>query len=70
MMIRPISMNQRAGSRYDKPCSTAGMLSMGNISPDSSTVGSISPISEIIIAICCVLDTVEMKMPRQSEVKI
>ena len=49
-------------------CSGNGILSIGNMNPDNKIVGSINPIKEIIIAVCCVADKVEIKIPKLSEV--
>ena len=38
--------------------------------PDNKMVGSINPINEIIIAVCCVAETVEIKIPNDKEVMI
>ena len=47
-----------------------GMLATGKIKPERRIVGSRSPASEIIMATCCELVMVEMKMPSESAVTI
>ena len=47
-----------------------GILLMGKIKPESSIVGSINPISEIIIAFCCVFVIVDINIPKESDVII
>ena len=50
-------------------CNIQGILSIGNTKPESSIVGIINAINETIIAVCCVSVLVEIKMPKESEVK-
>ena len=57
-------MYQRAGTIVEIHCRTRGMLSIGNISPDSSIVGIIRPIPEAIIAAIWVSTIVEIRRPR------
>ena len=59
-------MYQRAGTIVEIHCRTRGILSIGNISPDSSIVGIISPIPEAIIAAIWVSTIVEIRSPRHS----
>ena len=42
------------------------MLEMGKIKPERMITGSIKPIREIIMAVCCVWETVEIKIPNES----
>ena len=49
-------------------CRGTGILVSGKINPESKITGSISPISEIIKAACCVWAIVEIKTPKVSEV--
>ena len=46
------------------------MLESGKINPESIITGSINPINEIINAVCCVSEIVEIKTPNVSEVMI
>ncbi len=43
---------------------------MGKINPDSKITGSINPIKEIIIAVCCDVEIVDIRIPRANEVTI
>ncbi len=61
-------MYQRAGITADSPCNTPGILSIGNIMPESSVVGIISTIPEASIAATCVLTSVEISNPSASAV--
>ena len=40
------------------------MLEIGKMKPDNSITGSINPIKEIIMAVCCVAEIVEIKIPK------
>jgi hypothetical protein len=42
------------------------MLESGNMKPDRMITGSINPIREIIIAVCCELEIVEINIPNES----
>ena len=56
-------MNHLAGIILLITCNGNGMLEIGNMNPDSKITGSMSPKSEIIMAVCCELDKVEIKIP-------
>ncbi len=43
---------------------------MGKMNPESNMVGNIKPIREIIIAVCCVAERVEIKIPKANDVMI
>ena len=47
-------------------CMGNGILFIGNINPDRIITGSIKPISDSIIAVCCELEMVEINMPNES----
>jgi hypothetical protein len=44
------------------------MLESGNMKPDRMITGSINPIREIIIAVCCELEIVEINIPNERAV--
>ena len=46
------------------------MDEIGKINPESIITGSINPIKESIIAVCCEFETVEIKIPNESAVMI
>ena len=50
--------------------SGSGILETGKINPESNIVGNIKAINEIIIAVCCDAETVEIKIPKDNEVMI
>ena len=56
-------MNHLAGIILLMTCKGKGMLEMGKINPDNKITGNMSPNSEIIIAVCCESDNVEIKIP-------
>ena len=45
-------------------CNGKGILEIGKINPDNKITGNIRPNNEIIMAVCCESDTVEIKIPR------
>ena len=49
-------------------CNGKGILEIGKIKPDSKITGSINPINEIIIAVCCVAEIVEINIPKAKDV--
>ena len=49
-------------------CKGSGILEMGKINPERMITGNINPIKDSIIAVCCELETVEIKMPNESAV--
>ena len=63
-------INHLAGIMLLKTCKGCGILEIGKINPDKSITGSIKPINEIIMAVCCVSETVEIRMPNDKEVMI
>ena len=63
-------MNHLAGMILLIICNGHGMLEIGKIKPDNNITGSISPIKEIIIAVCWVAEIVEMRIPNESAVMI
>ena len=63
-----IMINHLAGMILLMICKGRGILEIGNINPERMITGSISPINEIIIAICCELDIVEIKIPNDKAV--
>jgi len=63
MMALMMMMNHLAGMILLITCSGNGMLEMGKINPESKITGNINPNNEIIMAVCCELDKVEIKIP-------
>ena len=63
-----IMINHLAGMMLLITCIGNGMDAIGKINPERMITGSINPINEIIMAVCCVLETVEIKMPNESAV--
>ena len=61
-------INHFAGTMLLMIWSTIGMLEIGNIKPDKSMVGNMSPIREIIMAVCWDAEAVEIKIPKASDV--
>ena len=61
-------INHLAGIMLLITCNGNGILEIGKIKPDNMITGSINPINEIIIAVCCELDTVDIKIPNESAV--
>ena len=68
--ITPFKMmtNHFAGIILLMICKGRGMLEIGKMNPDNKIVGSISPINEIIIAVCCVFEIVEIRIPNDKDV--
>ena len=56
-------MNHLAGIILLITCNGNGMLEIGKMNPESKITGNMSPNSEIIIAVCCESDNVEIKIP-------
>jgi hypothetical protein len=65
-----IMINHFAGIILLMYCNAKGILEIGKINPDSKMTGSINPIKEIIIAVCCVAEIVDIRIPRANEVTI
>lgn len=70
IMALVILINHVAGTILDTHCKATGIFSRGNMSPDRITVGNIKPIREIIIAICCVFEIVDIIKPKPKDAKI
>ena len=68
IMAFRIMINHFAGMILLIIWSGIGMLEIGKINPDNKITGSINPIKEIIIAVCCVAEIVEIKIPNAKEV--
>lgn len=56
-------MNHLAGMMLLMICKGNGILEIGKMNPESKITGNISPNSEIIIAVCCESDNVEINIP-------
>ena len=67
-MALMMMINHLAGIILLIICKGSGILEMGKMKPESMITGSINPIKESIIAVCCELETVEIKMPKESAV--
>ena len=63
-------MNHLAGMILLMICKMVGILEIGKINPESIIVGSIKPINETIIAVCCEAVELEMSNPSDKEVII
>ena len=63
-------INHLAGTMLLMICKGIGILEMGKINPERMITGSINPIKDSIIAVCCELETVEIKIPNESAVVI
>ena len=63
MMALMMIMNHLAGIILLIACKGKGMLVIGKMNPDNNITGSMSPNNEIIIAVCCESEMVEIKMP-------
>ena len=61
-------INHLAGTILLMICNGKGILEMGKINPDRMITGSINPIKDSIIAVCCELETVEINIPNESAV--
>ena len=66
MMALMMIINHLAGIMLLITCNGNGMLEIGKMNPDSKITGSMSPKSEIIIAVCCESANVEIKIPSVS----
>ena len=66
MMALTIIINHLAGIILLIICMGSGILEMGKMNPESMMTGSINPNKEIIMAVCCELETVEMNIPNES----
>ena len=67
MIAFTMIMNHLAGIILLMICIGNGMLDIGKIKPDRMITGSINPKSEIIIAVCCELAIVEIKIQKRTE---
>jgi hypothetical protein len=65
-----IIMNHLAGMILLMTCKMTGILEIGKMNPESKMVGSIKPINDAIIAVCCEAEMVEIKIPNVSDVII
>jgi hypothetical protein len=65
-----IITNHFAGIILLITCNGTGILVIGKIKPDNNIVGNINPIKEIIMAVCWVADSVEIKIPKAKDVII
>ena len=63
MMALMMIMNHLAGIILLITCKGKGMLEIGKMNPDNNITGNMSPNNEIIIAVCCESDKVEIKIP-------
>lgn len=63
-----IMINHFAGMMLLMTCIGNGIDAIGKINPERIITGSINPINEIIMAVCWVLETVEINMPNESAV--
>jgi hypothetical protein len=68
-MALMIIINHLAGMMLLMICMGKGILEIGKINPESMITGSINPNNDIIIAVCCELETVEINIPNESAVK-
>ena len=68
--LRTAWIYQRAGSTAEMACKITGILSMGNIMPESNMVGIISISPDTSIAATCVRVTVEISSPSARETKM
>ncbi|MNT37175.1 hypothetical protein D3C72_1732980 [compost metagenome] len=66
MMALMMMINHLAGTILLIICSGNGILEMGKMNPERMITGSINPINESIIAVCCELEIVEMSIPNES----
>ena len=65
MMAFIMMMNHFAGMILLITCMGNGILEIGKIKPESMITGSIRPNKEIIMAVCCEFETVEINMPNE-----
>ena len=63
MMALMIMMNHFAGIILLITCNGNGILEMGKMNPDNKITGNISPKRDVIIAVCCESEMVEIKIP-------
>ena len=68
IMAFMMMINHLAGMMLLMICKGRGMLESGKMNPESMITGNISPINDIIIAVCCELETVEISIPKESAV--
>ena len=66
MMALMMMINHLAGIILLMICIGMGILEIGKINPERIMTGSINPISEIIMAVCCELEMVEINIPNES----
>ena len=66
MMALMMMMNHFAGMILLMICIGMGILEIGKINPERIMTGSINPIKEIIMAVCCELEMVEINIPNES----
>ena len=67
-MALMMMINHLAGIMLLMICNGNGILEMGKIKPERMMTGSINPIKESIMAVCCELETVEINIPNESAV--
>ena len=67
-MALTMMINHLAGMILLMICKGKGMLEMGKMKPESMITGNMSPIKEIIMAVCCELETVDIKIPKERAV--
>lgn len=63
-----IKKYQREGTKLANTCMATGMFSIGNKKPVSSIVGNIIPISDALMAACCVCALIDSNKPTDSDV--
>lgn len=68
MMALIMIINHFAGIILLISCNGSGMLDSGKMNPERIITGSINPIREAIIAVCCELESVEISIPSESAV--
>ena len=61
-------INHLAGTILLIICNGKGILEIGKINPERIMTGSINPIKESIIAVCCELETIDINIPNESAV--
>lgn len=66
IMALMMMMNHLAGIILLIICIGIGILEIGKINPERIMTGSINPIREIIMAVCCELEMVEIRIPNES----
>ena len=66
MMALMMMINHLAGMILLMICNGKGRLEIGKMNPESMITGSINPIREIIMAVCCELEMVEINIPNES----